>query len=277
RPCIILEMEWGDRVKAYYFLAAPISNNHELESETPLKSSIVSPTSSLSYSSQAIVPTKPDWQFKQSYCYAFKRLTKFYCLPSQVNLRANVLFIGLQTIIKSLTPPRNPDPFASLHDAESPDPDTRNDAKLRTGDIKLYAHISTLTSTGNTGVSVDWNSTRGWFDESAKAPRYYDQCNGHSWSHASYTQASEGSETDVSDSYYEEDFEEWEAQQERDRSLTLAIVLEEKCDQPTDGREGLAEIELIERLSWGLHQLTKLDLLSDTSRAPISEYLKTIP
>lgn len=201
----------------------------------------------LSYSSQTTVLTQPDWPFEHSYCYAFKRQTKFYCLPCQGPVSATwaIDSAGIETIVKGLTPPRNPDPFASLHDAESPDADTRHDAEMRTGHIKLYAHISSLTFTEKFVESIDWYSTRGWFDECVKASRYYDRCNGHSWSYASCSQSNEGSETDISDSYFEEDFEEWEAQQERDRSLTLATGLEGRGDQLMDVFECLNQIELV--------------------------------
>ncbi|KAG8761841.1 hypothetical protein FRC11_012756 [Ceratobasidium sp. 423] len=247
RPGVILEVEWDDQVKIYRFTAAAISDHHEeLERSSNLKVPIVGSNLSLFNSPQAIVLT--DWPFKLSYCYAFKWLTKFHCLPSQGTVSSNwkIDLAGVKTFITSLTPPRNPNPFASLHDSESSDPDTRHDAKMRTGYVKLYAQVSQLTLAETTCASVDWKSTRGWFDECVKASRYYDMCNGDLWTQASDTQINEGSEEDVSDSYYEDDFEEWEPQQERDRSITLRAALEGKDGRLADVFEVLDEIELVD-------------------------------
>ncbi|KAG8761803.1 hypothetical protein FRC11_012932 [Ceratobasidium sp. 423] len=245
RPGVILEVEWDDQAKLYRFTAAAISNHHEeLERDNNLKVSIVNSNSSPSYSPQAIVLT--DWPFEHSYCYAFKRLAKFHCLPSQGVVSSNwkINDPGAKSLITNLIPPRNPNPFASLHDSESPDPDIRHDAKMRTGHVKLYVQVSPLTPTEI--ASVDWKSTRGWFDECVKASRYYDLWNGDLWTQVSCTQTSEGSEEEVSDSYYEGEFEAWEPQQERDRSITLATVLEGKDGRLADVFETLDEIELVD-------------------------------
>ncbi|CAE6491813.1 unnamed protein product [Rhizoctonia solani] len=246
KPCVILEVEWDERAKAHCFTAAPISNHDELERCNPLRVSICGPDSALSHSQQTAISTTPDWPFKRSYCYAFKRLTKFHCLPSQ-EVRSSYWTInssGIEVITKRLTPPPNPNSFATLHDLESPDPDTRYDAKMRTGYVKHYAELSPLTPTELNDESVDWNSTRGWFDECVKASRYYDRCNGNLWTRAPPSQTSKGPETDFSDSYSEEDFEDWERQQERDRSLTLVTVLE--GSELADVLDELDEIELVE-------------------------------
>ncbi|KAL5639013.1 hypothetical protein ACGC1H_003402 [Rhizoctonia solani] len=248
KPCVILEVVWDEGAKSYCFTVAPISNQDELQRFNPLCVSIHGTDSAPSHSQQTIISTTPNWPFRRSYCYAFKRLTKFYCLPSQevISSHWTVSSPRVETITTRLTPPPNPNPFASLHDSESPDPDTRHDAKMRTGYVKHYAELSPLTPTELNDESVEWNSTRGWFDECVKASRYYDRCNGYQWTRSRRSQTSEGLGTDFSDSYFEEDIEEWERQQERDRSLTLATVLEGREGQLADVLAGLDDIELVE-------------------------------
>ncbi|CAE6445371.1 unnamed protein product [Rhizoctonia solani] len=244
RPGVILEVEWDEQANVYRFTAAAISDDpQELERGGNLKVPIVGSNVTLSHSPRAIVLT--DWPSEHSHCYAFKRLAKFHCLPSQgtVSTSWKIDLAGVEALITSLTPPRNRNPFASLHDSESADPDTRHDAKMRTGHMKLYAQISPLTVPEMTCASVDWKSTRGCFDECVKASRYYDMCNGDLWTQASSTHTGERSEEDVSDSYYEDDFEEWEPQQERGRSITLGTVLGGKDGQVVGVVDGLDVIE----------------------------------
>ncbi|CUA68679.1 Casein kinase I [Rhizoctonia solani] len=247
KPCVILEVNWDERAKTYSFTVAAISNRDELERCNPLLVSILGSDSVVPYS-QTTISTKPDWPFERSYCYAFKRLAKIYCLPSQkaVSSHWTIESPEIEIISKKLTPPPNPDPFALLHDSESPDPDTRYDAKMRTGYVKHYAELSPLTPTEINDQSIQWNSTRGWFDECVKASKYYDECNGYPWTRDPRSQTSEGSETDFSDSYSEEDVEDWERQRERDRSLTLGTVLKQREGQMMDLLDGLDDIELVE-------------------------------
>ncbi|CUA77671.1 hypothetical protein RSOLAG22IIIB_12765 [Rhizoctonia solani] len=148
---------------------------------------------------------------------------------------------GIETIVRSLTPPRRQ--FGTMYDSESPDPDVRHDANMRTGYVKLYAEVSPLTPAHMSDPSIDWNSTRGWFDECVKAARYYDLCSGNEW-----TQKLDKIE-DVSNSYRGLDFEEWEPQRERDQSLTLAPILENDGRGVLNVLEGLDEIELSGQLS----------------------------
>ncbi|CUA68682.1 Casein kinase I [Rhizoctonia solani] len=246
KPCVILRVEWIDRADAYQFTAVPISKNRELEHEHSLKVPIVNagfPPAEMN----ATVVLEPDWPFEHTYCYAFKRPTVFYCRPSQPLVPSfwTINSDGIETLVTNLTPPRNPDPSASLHDSKSPEPDARHDVKLRRSFVKLYAQVCPLTPDKSTLEAADWNSSRAWFDECVKAARYYNLCNGDQWTHRSYTGSEAESTGSLDDSYCEWDFAEWERQQERDRSLTLAPILEGQSNIEDMGfPEGLDELQL---------------------------------
>ncbi|KAG8700077.1 hypothetical protein FRC11_013231 [Ceratobasidium sp. 423] len=248
RPCVVLGVEWIDWANAYRFTAVPISENRELEHGSNRRVLIMNSESPLSHSLQDMVSPVPDWPLKRSYCYAFKRPTTFYCLPSQATVPSFWVINpgGVKVLATSLTPPRDPNPFAKVDDLRSSDPDTRHDAQIRKDYASLYAHVSPLTPAHITSESVDWNSTRAWFDECVKASRYHYKCNGDRWTCVLHTPSNEESDGELSDSYRGDDFESWELQQERDQSLTLAPVLEGNDIQLADVLEGLDEIELVE-------------------------------
>ncbi|CAE6405860.1 unnamed protein product [Rhizoctonia solani] len=245
RPCVIFGVEWNDRTNLYQFTAVPIST-YQCESrkndypEVP----IVNSESCAFHSAQATISTKPDWPLTRSYCYAFKRPMTFFCLPSQPIVPGTwtVDPTGIETLLTNLTPPRRK--FGMMYDVKSPDPDVRHDAKMRTGFVKFYAEVSPLTPTQIFDGSIDWSSTRAWFDECVKAARHYNLCSQNEWSRDPLAKLDKVD--NVSNSYRELDFEEWEPQRERDRSLTLTPLLGGKDCQFSNILEELDEIELAE-------------------------------
>ncbi|CAE6433158.1 unnamed protein product, partial [Rhizoctonia solani] len=184
KPCVILQVEWVSRDNTYKFTAVPISQNPELENDYTPKVSIISPGSSSSEPSGIVI--EPDWPFQGAYCYAFKRPTVFYCLPSQALVPCFWMIDpnGVDSLLMTLSPP----PCSRLHDSESPELDTRDDAKLRSGYVKLYAGVYPLDPTEAPVKAADWNSTRAWFDECVKAARHYEICDGIRWTDACYIQ-----------------------------------------------------------------------------------------
>ncbi|KAG8761801.1 hypothetical protein FRC11_012930 [Ceratobasidium sp. 423] len=152
---------------------------------------------------------------------------------------------GIEVLATTLTPSGDSKPFAKLNALRSSDSDTRHNAQLRKGYVKLYAHVSPLTPAHIASESVDWNSTRAWFDECVKVSRYYYKCDGDHWTYVLPTSSKGERDGRPSDSYYEGDFEGWELQRERDQSLTLEPILEENDIQLADVLGGLDEIELV--------------------------------
>jgi hypothetical protein len=124
-----------------------------------------------------------------------------------------------------------------IEDAEtSTDPDIRTDARMRKRlDYNVYAKLSPLQP--NTlrqsldGTTVDWGSTRGWFDDLVKINKRRSADAGWRWTNTEREAQTEEVE-ELSNSYFELDIEEWDnRQQERDRSLTFGREQSELLDQ----------------------------------------------
>ncbi|KAG8708020.1 hypothetical protein FRC08_000156 [Ceratobasidium sp. 394] len=219
---MVTRVVWDERAGTYSFTAVAISRRNGATGVTMVPISCTNPSNS--EISEPAVSIEPEWPFKASFCYAYKRPTTFYCLPSQEFVpstwTASPTSVGI--LIKMLTPAaRNPDLFAIHQELESPDPETRHDAKMKAGNVRLYASLSPLTQACIEDKSVDWFSDRAWFDECVKASRYYDLDNGRDWSNALTGGSSRSSDDEVSDSYDGSDLEEWSCQGERDKSITL--------------------------------------------------------
>lgn len=104
---------------------------------------------------------------------------------------------------------------------------------MRRGSVKLYAQLWPLTSEHlENAAQIDWFSDRAWFDECVKASRRRDLDNGRWWTGALFGAGSEDSNEpdEYSDSYRGDDYEDWNPQHERDKSLTLSIGLQEQED-----------------------------------------------
>jgi hypothetical protein len=88
RPAIITRFEWDERAGTYNFTAVAIAQKQGKNTEPSTPSiSISGPISLHSSSPENFISVEPKWPLEHSYCYAFKRPTKFYCLPSQVSLQ----------------------------------------------------------------------------------------------------------------------------------------------------------------------------------------------
>ncbi|KAG9096548.1 hypothetical protein FRC06_008551 [Ceratobasidium sp. 370] len=151
---------------------------------------------------------------------------------------------GLSALVEVLSPSRDLDLFGVDEELESSDQDIRHDARMREGNVKLYAQVTPLSRHELLNESIPWYSSRAWFDECVKASRYNDLENGRWWTNAPFPRSPQSSEGEISDSYNGSDFEEWECQQERDGSLTLANGLEGEGEAPEGVLKGLAEIVL---------------------------------
>ncbi|KAG5642899.1 hypothetical protein DXG03_001906 [Asterophora parasitica] len=107
-------------------------------------------------------------------------------------------------------------------DSKSSDPDTRHDARIRTGyHIKFFAQVSALTpehvaAEGGAENAIDWAAERGWFDECD---------NRRWWTGAAFNSGgvTDGDDENLTDSYSDiDDLSLWPyPQQERDKSLAL--------------------------------------------------------
>ncbi|KAG8738672.1 hypothetical protein FRC10_006619 [Ceratobasidium sp. 414] len=224
RPAVVTGIRWDKRMDTWSFTAVAIARRHdEAGAVSPAMVPILSAVSIPLDSPQVTVFAQPDWPLENAYCYAFRRPTKFYCLPTQecVPSTWRVVSADLSALVKALTPDRNPDLFAVHDEVESSDRDIRHDARMRDGNVKLYARILPLNQHQLADESIHWHSSRAWFDECVKASRYNDLENGQWWTNAPFARSPQSSEGEISDSYRGLDFEEWERQQERDESITL--------------------------------------------------------
>ncbi|KAG9093974.1 hypothetical protein FS749_013352 [Ceratobasidium sp. UAMH 11750] len=246
RPAIVTRVVWDERAGAYSFTAVAICRRNGTPGAAIVPISCTNPPNS--EIPKMAVSVKPEWPFKDSFCYAYKRPTTFYCLPSQ-DFVPSTWAVGptdVGILIKMLTLACNPDLLAIHQELESPDPDTRHDAKMRAGNVRLYAGLLPLTQACIEDKSVDWFSDRAWFDECVKASRYHDLDNGRDWSNALTRGSSHCSDDEISDSYTGSDFEEWSCQGERDKSITLGNSINGEDRSISNILDGIDEIVRLE-------------------------------
>ncbi|KAG9078306.1 hypothetical protein FS749_009712 [Ceratobasidium sp. UAMH 11750] len=248
RPSVVTQIRWDERVATWSFTAVAIARQRDdFEDVSTAIVPILGAGSTSSDRPQAI-SAEPDWPLGNSYCHAFRRPMKFHCLPTQERVPSiwTIVSSDRSTLAKALTPGHHPDPFATHDELESPDQDVRHDARMREGNVKLYAWIFPLSHHEILDDSIPWYSSRAWFDECVKASRYNDLGNGRWWTNAPFPSSPQSSEGEISDSYTGSDFEEWECQQERDESITLGNGLKRDGEALGDTLEGLREIVLEE-------------------------------
>ncbi|KAG8745273.1 hypothetical protein FRC10_008446 [Ceratobasidium sp. 414] len=153
----------------------------------------------------------------------------------------------VDTLIKILTPSPDQKP---QHDARSPIPDVRHDARMRTGRAKVFAEVLPLTHVHVVDDSIDWFSERAWFDECVKGIRHNHLNNGRWWTDAWFPDGYHPKAGDISPSYFESDFEEWEpAQRERQASITLATSPEELDGDVKDVLDELSTLDKLGRIT----------------------------
>ncbi|KAG9096667.1 hypothetical protein FRC06_008437 [Ceratobasidium sp. 370] len=247
KPSVITQVEWDERRNQFCLEAVAITRRRRDDQSSDMP---CVPVGSHGINGlQPIIPAGPDWPFEDSYCYVFRRPMKFYCLPTQLNEQRpapstwKVSDAGVDAIIKVLTPSPDQKP---QHGMQTPAPDVRHDARMRTGRAKVFAEVFPLTHAHIMDDSIDWFSKRAWFDECVKAIRYNHLNNGRWWTGAWFSHGYHPKEGDVSPSYFESDFEEWEpAQQERETSITLATNPEELGG---DAKDVLDEVDTVDKL-----------------------------
>ncbi|KAF8595470.1 kinase-like protein [Ceratobasidium sp. AG-I] len=240
RPGVVLKVGWSNRWKLYYFTTVAISRRQQgVESLDFSKVPIVEHISAESGLSDDTIAVEPRWPFEDSYCYAFKDPETFYCLPCQSPISATweTSSADVTLLIKKLSVYHNPLKF--YPETISPISDVRHDVRMRRGSVKVYAQITPLTL-DHFGPSsgIDWFSHRAWFDECIRASRRRDLDNGRWWTGALFKEIYDDRD-DLTDSYRGDDYELWDRQQERDKSLTMSI-------EGQEGRDGWSVEELDE-------------------------------
>ncbi|KAG9096227.1 hypothetical protein FRC06_008885 [Ceratobasidium sp. 370] len=225
RPGIIINVEWDELAQLYYFTVVAVSRSRkDLGTSGSITIPILGPNAPNSSASESVVRVQTNWPLDDAYCYAFKDPATFYCLPSQLAISA--VWETTTADVAHLDEVLNPghEVLGQYEQVHSTNPDTRHDARMRRGQVKIYAQISALSHKHFVSTThVDWFSRRAWFDECVKASRRRDLDDGRWWTGAlfgaGYQGGTDGSE--LSDSYRGDDYELWDRQQERDKSLTL--------------------------------------------------------
>ena len=106
-PAIVLNVSWNEHYRIYRFSAVAIAQWEE----GPVLPSTVPPIPILSAEPDIHTPqierisTQPTWPWKNTFCYAFQRPARFYCLPSQVCPDRNSMY---ERCSQSNDPAKNP-------------------------------------------------------------------------------------------------------------------------------------------------------------------------
>ncbi|KAG8708954.1 hypothetical protein FRC08_018617 [Ceratobasidium sp. 394] len=247
RPSVIMRVEWDEQRNQFCLEAIAITRRRGENQSFNMSCVPISSLGSQNINgSQPVIPAGPDWPFEDSYCYAYRRAMKFYCLTTQSPVFSTwkVPDAEVNTVIKTFTLSSDQKP---QHDMQSPIPDARYDARMEAGRAKLFAQVLPLTHADVLDNSIDWFSERAWFDECVKAIRYNHLNNRRWWTGAWFPHGYHPKEGDISPSYFESDFEEWEpAQRERQTSITLAISARDLGGDAKDGI--LDELDTLDEL-----------------------------
>ncbi|KAG8697237.1 hypothetical protein FRC08_006661, partial [Ceratobasidium sp. 394] len=225
RPGVIINVKWDKLAQLYYFTIVAISRSRKYQEEPGSTIiPILGPNASKSGASGPAVRVQTDWPLDDSYCYAFKDPATFYCLPSQ--LAVSAAWETTASDVTHLDDVLNPghEVLGQYEHLHSPNPDTRHDVRMRRGQVRIYAEVSALSQEHFVSITgVDWFSRRDWFDECVKVSRRRDLDDGRWWTGALFGPGYQGAdESELSDSYRGGDYELWDRQQERDKSLTLS-------------------------------------------------------
>ncbi|QRV82838.1 casein kinase [Ceratobasidium sp. AG-Ba] len=231
RPAVITRVEYNEKQADCCFEAVAVSRfprgtDHDLPDL-----------------STALLPEGAKWPFEDTFCYAFMRPLRFHCLPQQEPVISSWrISPGKVKSLANLFEPLSRK--TSNQDAKYSDiRDVRHDARMRSGYVKVFAQILPLTLDNILDNSTEWFSTRAWFDECVKASRINDLYNHRWWTGAWFPRYYVPKEGDLSGSYMESDFEEWEpAQGERDPSITLS------SNSPRSGSHLVGEVVKLDRI-----------------------------
>ncbi|KAF8593394.1 hypothetical protein BDV93DRAFT_502606 [Ceratobasidium sp. AG-I] len=243
RPGVVIDVGWDNRARLYHFTLVAIGHRQQGSRTFDLpKVPILGPSSVDDKNPEdAILSVEPSWPLDHSYCYAFKNPATFYCLPSQVPIAAiwRTSADGPLLLGDKLYKPTNP--MEVYREQNSSNPDVRHYLRMRQSSVKIYATVSSLTPehVEYTG-GIEWSSDRAWFDECVQICRRRGLDDGRWWTGALFGPVYVAGEDEVSDSYTEDDYEDWYPQQERSKSLTLLMEFQEE-----DVLETLDEIVLV--------------------------------
>ncbi|CAE6498733.1 unnamed protein product [Rhizoctonia solani] len=226
RPAVVAEVKWDREIRKYQFLAIAISRKSDSDQGSTIPVIPITASSCSISSTSPAVHIEPAWPFEDSYCYVFRRPTKFYCLPSQEPVYSTwrISPSDCNMLLNAFTPPPDSLTRSRLrNDLKSPDPDIRYDARLqdRDGYCNLYAQVQPLTVTHIKDDSIDWFTRYAWFDECVKVTRYQGLNIGIWWTGAWFPAKYQREEGEVTDSYSEPDYSMWGPQSERRKSITL--------------------------------------------------------
>jgi len=130
RPALVIHAGWDKQGSSALFCCC----RHWLawrRSDTPWVS-ISAPNSG---SSDTTISVSAEWPLNQTGCYVFRRAFSFYCLPSQVPVLVlwSVNASSIELLVRLLVQP--PVPFSAMRDLDSPDRDSRHDARI-CGNVK---------------------------------------------------------------------------------------------------------------------------------------------
>ncbi|CAE6478502.1 unnamed protein product [Rhizoctonia solani] len=249
KPAVVVQVEWDKWASKYRFITIAISRTSDQDEGATIPIVSIAATGSNASNLSPMVHIEPEWPFKHSCFYVFKRPVMFYCLPSQERIYSTwrIAPSDCDNLLKALAPLGSLSHSQVRQNLKSLDPDIRHDARMKESErgCNLYAQVYPLTRAHLEDDSIDWLSTRAWFDECAIAMRYFDLNLGIWWTGAWFPAVYERKEGEVSDSYSELDYSMWEAQSERAKSITLGIN-----DRDIEGTSGpvlgLAEIVTLE-------------------------------
>ncbi|KAF8593846.1 kinase-like protein [Ceratobasidium sp. AG-I] len=232
KPGVVIDVGWDSRARLYNFTLVAVGQPQQGIGALDLPNvPIVGPKSGDTKLGDAILSVEPNWPLEHSYCYAFKNPVTFYCLPSQVPITAfwRTNASGAALLGSKLHTRHNPLEF--YRELNSSNPDVRHSVRMRRSHVKIYASILPLTPEHVEDASkICWHSNRAWFDECVKISRRRDLDDGRWWTRALFKPGYEAfdNQDDISDSYREDDYEDWDPQQERSNSLTLTTETREQ-------------------------------------------------
>ncbi|KAF8595250.1 kinase-like protein [Ceratobasidium sp. AG-I] len=225
KPGVVIEVGWDTQARLYCFTLVAIGRPQQGAGTLDLATvPVLGSGSGDTKLGDAIISVEPNWPLEDSYCYAFKNPTRFYCLPSQLPVTAfwRTSASSAALLKNKLSTPYNPLKFHRV--LNSSDSDVRHDVRMRRGHVKIYASILPLTPEHvEDPGEICWYSNRAWFDECVKVSRRRDLDNGRWWTRVSAKSGHEGvnNQDKIPDSYREDDHSDWDPQQERSKSLTL--------------------------------------------------------
>ena len=93
-PAIVLSVYWNAEYRLYLVSVVAIAQWEEgyIPPNAVLSFPILSAEPDIHTPHIERISTQPTWPWKNSFCYAFQRYARFYCLPSQVRPNRNFIY-----------------------------------------------------------------------------------------------------------------------------------------------------------------------------------------